>query len=172
MLLSKKALQKIYEDDFDEEQYQPNGIDLRLKNVQCPMQEDDETWGINSVGTKMIPQLQDFPMYNEDQDEWRLYPGCSYYINCGHMDIPAGYAQIYKIRSTLMRCGCVLTSSVGDAGYSGDLIFKLTISSDIESLPVTITKDERVVQAIMFELTDSEDSYDGDYQNNKIYEEE
>lgn len=169
MLLSKKELKKIYKDNFDEKQYQPNGIDLCLVNVQVPVPDKYDMLGIDSDGNKMIPKLQDFPMFDVENDEWCLYPGCSYYINCGHMDIPAGFAQLYKLRSTFMRCGCTLVSSVGDSGYSGDLIFKLSVDSDIEAVPVKISKGERVVQAVMFELNDAESSYDGDYQNNEIY---
>ena len=67
-----------------------------------------------------------------------------------------------------MRAGLELYSAVGDAGYSGDLIFAIKVSG-VASL--VIEKNERVVQAITHKLTSETDGYNGDYQHNKIYKE-
>lgn len=84
------------------------------------------------------------------------------------MDIPKDCVQFYYLRSTFMRAGLELYSSVGDAGYSGDLIFGVKVSGVAS---VMIEQNERIVQAVTHTLTSSTDGYDGSYQNNKLYRE-
>ena len=162
-ILAEKELRKIYA-DFDDEQFTPNGVDLRLKAVYLPENISRGVFGITK-GQKVIPQLIEIPALD---DAYILNPGKKYFINCGHIDIPKDCAQFYYPRSTLMRAGLELYSAVGDAGYSGDLIFAVKVSG-VASL--VIEKNERVVQAITHKLTSGTDGYNGDYQNNKIYKE-
>lgn len=161
MMVGKEKLQEIYKnDDFEEGDYTPNGIDLRLKSIYIPNM-DKQVYGIME-GEKIIP---DFKQMVPIEGRYILYPGSKYFINCGHMDIPAGYAQEYKLRSTFMRCGCELESSWGDSGYSGDLIFALKVFG---VGAVVIEDNERVVQMGMHYL-DGVEEYNGSYQNNEIY---
>lgn len=162
-VLTKKELKELYE-DFDDEQFTPNGVDLRLKGVYLP---ENISRGVNGItqGQKMIPQLVEIPALD---GAYILNPERKYFINCGHIDIPSDCVQFYYIRSTLMRAGLELYSSVGDAGYSGDLIFAVKVSGVAS---VVIDKNERVVQAITHRLTSETEAYNGDYQNNKIYNE-
>ena len=68
-----------------------------------------------------------------------------------------------------MRSGLELYSSVGDAGYSGDLIFAVKVDGVAS---VVIEQGERIVQAITHKLTSGTDGYNGDYQHNQIYNED
>lgn len=163
-ILAEKELRKIYP-DFDEEQFTPNGIDLRLKEVYLPENISRGVFGITK-GQKMIPQLITIPPLD---GAYILNPGRKYFINCGHIDIPKDCAQFYFLRSTFMRAGLELYSSVGDAGYSGDLIFAVKVDGVAS---VVIEQNERIVQAVTHKLTSEADGYSGDYQNNKIYTED
>lgn len=161
---AKQELEKMYGIKFDEEQYTPNGIDLRLKAVYLPENISRGVFGITK-GQKIIPQLIEIPPLD---GAYILNPEKKYFINCGHIDIPDNCIQTYYLRSTFMRAGLELYSSVGDAGYSGDLIFAVKVSGVAS---VVVEQNERIVQAITQTLTSSTTTYDGDYQNNRIYQE-
>lgn len=163
-VLAEQELRKIFK-DMDDEQFTPNGIDLRLKGVYLPENISRSVHGI-SKGQKIIPQLIKIPPLD---GAYLLNPEKKYYINCGHIDIPKDCVQFYYLRSTLMRAGLELYSSVGDAGYSGDLIFAVKVSGVAS---IIIEQNERIVQAITHTLTSASKGYDGDYQNNKIYNED
>lgn len=163
-VLAEKDLRELYP-DFDDEQFTPNGIDLRLRKVYLPENISRGVFGITK-GEKIIPQLIEIPALD---GAYILNPGRKYFINCGHIDIPKDCVQFYYLRSTLMRAGLELYSSVGDAGYSGDLIFSIKVDGVAS---VVIEQNERIVQAITHKLTSETEGYDGDYQNNKIYQED
>ena len=162
-ILAEQELRKIFK-DMDDEQFTPNGIDLRLKAVYLPENISKGVFGITH-GQKMIPELIEIPPL---EGTFILNPGRKYFINCGHIDIPKDCVQTYYPRSTLMRAGLELYSAVGDAGYSGDLIFAVKVSGVAS---IVVEQNERVVQAITYKLTSATEGYDGDYQNNKIYNE-
>lgn len=163
-VLAEKELKKIYKDKFDDEQFTPNGIDLRLHKLYLPENISRGVFGITK-GEKLIPQLIEIPPLD---GAFVLNPGRKYFINCGHMDIPVDCVQFYYLRSTLMRAGLELYSSVGDAGYSGDLIFAVKVDGVAS---IVIEQNERIVQAVTHYLKSKTKGYDGDYQNNKIYQE-
>lgn len=163
-VLAEQELREIFK-DMDDEQFTPNGIDLRLKGVYLP---ENISRCINGItkGQKIIPRLIEIPPLD---GAYILNPERKYYINCGHIDIPKDCVQFYYLRSTLMRAGLELYSSVGDAGYSGDLIFAVKVSGVTS---IIIEQNERVVQAVTHTLTSRSQGYNGDYQNNKIYNED
>lgn len=163
-VLAEKELREIFR-NMDDEQFTPNGIDLRLQKVYLPENISRGVFGITQ-GNKIIPQLIEIPVLD---NAYVLNPGRKYYINCGHIDIPTNCVQFYYLRSTLMRAGLELYSSVGDAGYSGDLIFAVKVAGVAS---IVIEQNERVVQAVTHKLTSETEGYDGDYQNNKIYKED
>ena len=163
-VLAEKDLRELYP-DFDDDQFTPNGIDLRLKSVALPENISRGVFGITQ-GEKLIPQLIEIPPLD---GAYVLNPGRKYFINCGHIDIPKDCVQFYYLRSTLMRAGLELYSSVGDAGYSGDLIFAVKVDGVAS---IVIEQNERIVQAVTHKLTSETQGYDGDYQNNNIYNED
>lgn len=163
-VLTEQELRKIYS-DFDDEQFTPNGVDLRLGKVYLPENISRGVFGITK-GEKLIPQLIEIPPLD---GAYILNPGRKYFINCGHIDIPKDCVQFYYLRSTLMRAGLELYSSVGDAGYSGDLIFAVKVDGVAS---IVIEQNERVVQAVTHKLTSGTKGYDGDYQNNQIYQDQ
>ena len=163
-VLTEQELRKIYS-DYDDEQFTPNGVDLRLGKVYLPENISRGVFGITK-GEKLIPQLIEIPPLD---GAYILNPGRKYFINCGHIDIPKDCVQFYYLRSTLMRAGLELYSSVGDAGYSGDLIFAVKVDGVAS---IVIEQNERVVQAVTHKLTSGTKGYDGDYQNNQIYQDQ
>lgn len=162
-VLAKKDLKKMYP-DIDDEQFTPNGIDLRLEKVMLPENISKSLFGIVN-GEKLIPDLIEIPPL---EGKYILNPGKKYFFNLGRVHIPEGYCQTYYLRSTIARAGGELYSSVGDAGYDGDIIVGFKVDG-VASL--VLEQGERVVQALTYVLSDNSDSYDGVYQNNQIYNE-
>lgn len=157
MILGKKKLQNIYP-DFDEEQFQPNGVDLRLKGVERIINNEQEVGIIN--GQKQFPQTEQI---KPKKGTYTLKKGETYLINLGKLHIPAGTIGLFKLRSTFMRMGCIHTSSVADMGYEGTIINQITN-------PITdihINENERTVQMVLYEA-EHDTLYDGDYQHDKI----
>ena len=163
-VLAEKELKELYK-DFDDEQFTPNGIDLRLFKIYLPENISRGVFGITG-GKKLIPDLVEIPPLD---GAYVLNPGRKYFINCGHIDIPKDCVQFYYLRSTLMRAGLELYSSVGDAGYSGDLIFAVKVDGVAS---IVVEQGERVVQAVTHKLVSKTQGYDGDYQNNQIYKDQ
>ena len=58
-VLTEQELRKIYS-DFDDEQFTPNGVDLRLGKVYLPENISRGVFGITK-GEKLIPQLIEIP---------------------------------------------------------------------------------------------------------------
>ena len=75
-ILAEKELRKIYK-DFDDEQFTPNGVDLRLKAVYLPENISRGVFGITK-GQKIIPQLIEIPVLD---GAYILNPGKKYFIN-------------------------------------------------------------------------------------------
>lgn len=163
MVLCKKTLKRIFKREYKEEDYTPNGIDLRLKNAQICLDNPDDLYGFDSEGNKKLPNTVD--LSTEQDGSYHFQPNTRYLWNLGKNRYP-GVIGLFFLRSTIMRSGGKLFSSVADMGYEGDIIVGFETSNHI-----SIPKDERVVQCIFLELDDnSGESYHGDYQNNKIYE--
>lgn len=157
MIIGKEKLKQTYP-DFDDEQFQPNGVDLRLKAVERIINSGEEVGIIN--GQKQFPQTEQIKPKN---GTYQLKKGETYLINLGKLHIPAGTIGLFYLRSTFMRMGCIHTSSVADMGYDGTIINQITN-------PITdmkIKENERTVQMVLYEA-EHDTLYDGDYQHDKI----
>ena len=146
------------------EDIQENGIDLRI----------GELYIINKKESKKIGCIKDKkhpPTYAKiplKHDEYQLEPQNFYFAKIDRpIHIPRGYIQQYYLRSSFSRCGLILTDAIGDSDFQGTLMFGLYNSS-----PVTISVgvNERVIQAVTIRTDGTDKSYNGSYQNDKIYE--
>lgn len=162
MVLCKKTLMKIFKRKYEESDYTPNGIDLRLKDVELCLDSADFEYGFNVDGNKILPStVQWLP---DEDGFYHFEPNKRYLWNLGKNSYP-GVIGLFFLRSTIMRGGGKLYSSVADLGYDGTIIVGFESATRLK-----IPKNERVVQCIFLELDDdSGEKYHGDYQGDKIY---
>jgi len=138
----------------DEEQLQPNGVDLTAAKMYTQTSpgrigQDDKEIGerdeIDSVdGT------------------YQLDPG-AYIVQYGKtVHIPEEHIGFIYPRSSLMRNSCMLHTAVWDAGYEGKGEGLLEVHHEIE-----IEQGARIAQ-IVFAEADHEGTYDGSYQGENV----
>lgn len=164
MVLCKDTLKKIFGDKYNDNDYTPNGIDLRLKGVQICLDNPNLEYGFNIDGSKILPEIEDLEM--DENGYYHFIPGKRYLWNLGVNEYP-NMIGTYYLRSTIMRGGGKLYSSVADLGYNGSIFVGFETSNNIK-----IPFNERVVQCIYSELDDNTgEQYNGDYQKDKIYKE-
>lgn len=159
MILGENLLKEYYK-ELDDDEYQPNGIDLKLKGVEMFDSEQD-TIGIID-GEKKLPNMTEL---EPDDGYYSLKKDTYYLFDLGVWEIPENTVALFWIRSTFMRMGSWLSSSVGDAGYNGTL--KMAYFNPVTD--VKVKQGERVVQMVLFDAQGA-GTYDGDYQHDEIYE--
>lgn len=151
-LTGKEILEKGIITGSCEEALQQQGIDLRIKDLKV-------VTGIGSIpqkGKTKLPSYADYPFGQLEQGYYEITfeEGCKIPNNCSlHL----------KTRSSLVRCGAIIHSGQFDAGFKTDSMgaFMQVIR------PIRIAKGARVAQAIVFQSSDVENLYDGQWQNDK-----
>lgn len=164
MVLCKDTLKKIFKKDYKENDFTPNGIDLRLKGVEVIKGYSDVEYGFDIAGNKILPDT--YKIKEDENGFYHFKPNERYLWNLGINKYP-GVIGTFYLRSTIMRSGGCLYSSVADLGYEGTIIVGFETKQYIK-----IPKNERVVQCLYSELDNNQgDQYNGDYQHDKIYKE-
>jgi deoxycytidine triphosphate deaminase len=93
---------------------------------------------------------------------YRLEPG-TYSITFEQgIKLPTNRTAFIRHRSSVLRCGGIITSGVYDPGFAVDEMGGVLIATK----SIIIEKGARVAQIIMFENQESE-AYDGQFQGNK-----
>lgn len=93
---------------------------------------------------------------------YRLEPG-TYSITFEQgIKLPTNRTAFIRHRSSVLRCGGIITSGVYDPGFTVDEMGGVLIATK----SIIIEKGARVAQIIMFENQESE-AYDGQWQGNK-----
>lgn len=156
MIIGGKNLKQLFpefEDDVKE-----NGIDLRIGKIR-KIHSDEETGCANDE--KILPEYEE--VLPSDMDNcYRLKPNTYYNVVIDRpIYIPDGYVQLYYLRSTFMRCGLLLISSVGDNGFNGHLMMGLYNTSKND---IIVGANERIIQAITIKNDGSAFLYNGTYQ--------
>lgn len=166
MIVGKNNLIKLFP-DFKED-IAENGIDLRVGKIY-KLSDFLIKGSVNNK--KMLPDMEEIKLNNdlprELLDVYILNNKDYYIVEIDRpIHIPDGYCQIYKIRSTFARCGLQLISAVGDNDFNGTLRLGL---KNLTNSDIYIGKNERIIQALTIKNDGTASSYDGDYQNDKIY---
>lgn len=159
MILGNKELKKRYNDVYDDEMFTSNGIDYRLHDVKMIDNRTAEP-GIVKNG-KRLPLTKDLnsTIYVDNSDEVYYFKAGEYYLwDLGYHELLDDCITLFYIRSTLMRGGGQIISSVGDKGFHGHIIVGFLCHTDM-----VISKKERVVQAVFYKTDNDEVLYDGDY---------
>ena len=140
---------------INQEQVQPNGVDLTLSAIEEPIDAGRIGRDGKTVGNRqeITPSA-----VSDDEETYYLAPG-AYVVRYGEtVRIPDGHVGFIYPRSSLLRNGCMLHTAVWDAGYEGQGAGLLVVHHDVE-----LERYARIGQ-IVFARGTHEDTYDGSYQ--------
>ncbi|WP_049985127.1 deoxyuridine 5'-triphosphate nucleotidohydrolase [Halobellus rufus] len=141
-------------DAIDDEQVQPNGVDLTLGDVLEQVEAGHVGVDDKSVGERDSLAAED--------DDYRLSPGGYVLQYAETIAIPEGHVGFLYPRSTLMRNSCMLNTAVWDAGYEGKGEGLLQVHH-----PIHLERGARVAQLVLAEA-EHNDVYDGSYQGERV----
>ena len=100
--------------------------------------------------------------FNDSDNGWWLSPG-TYDVMCNEgCNIPANRTAMVRQRSSLLRNGAIIASSIFDPGFKTENIGTVMIVTE----RIFIEKDARIAQMYFHENNEGE-LYDGQFQNDK-----
>ena len=143
---------------FDDDQVQPNAIDLRVDKVfqsfsqPFIISEKDKTHRKSNI-------------IEPDDGWWRLDPGSYEIIMQGEVSLGADEVGWVITRSSLNRNGCFITSGLYDSGYTGVMAGVLHVNNG----PMIVQRGTRVGQFLLFKA-EALHSYDGSYGASKAHD--
>jgi len=167
-VLSKEDLRKLLEAEPPlvesykniDEQLQPNGFDLTLRQVfqlQSP--------GMIAVDSNQRRVSELSPLVFDNTGFIKL-PAGIYSITFNEVvNLPKDIMALGRPRSSLLRCGATINTAVWDAGYSGRSESLLVV---YHLHGFSLQKDARVLQLVFFKLTDETEGYRGIYQGENL----
>ena len=143
-----------------EEQVQPNGIDLTLREVAL-LQSPGKIAVKNSQ--RVVSDLA--PLVFDGLGFIDLVPG-AYIITYNEIvHLPKNVMALARPRSSLLRCGVTVNTAVWDAGYSGRSQSLMVVYNP---QGFRLQKNARIVQLIFLQLTQETEGYHGAYQKENI----
>ncbi|PPD57447.1 deoxyuridine 5'-triphosphate nucleotidohydrolase [Dehalogenimonas etheniformans] len=143
-----------------QDQVQPNGIDLTLKEV----------FNIDGPGVIPVDNAQRklsslSPLPFDGKDRIHLKPG-DYLITYNEVvSLPKDVMALGRTRSSLLRCGAAIHTAVWDAGYSGRSQSLVVVYNKDG---IILEKNARLLQLVFFRLGSETEGYSGIYQNENI----
>jgi len=143
-----------------EEQVQPNGIDLTLREVSL----------LQSSGKIAVKdnqrQVSDLaPLVFDGLDFIDLVPGVYIITYNEIVQLPENIMALARPRSSLLRCGVTVDTAVWDAGYSGRSQSLLVVYNP---QGFRLQRNARIVQLIFLKLTQETEGYHGAYQRENM----
>ena len=143
-----------------EEQLQPNGIDLTLRDIAL-LQSSGRITVQNSQ--RLLPELA--PLVFDGMGFIDLMPG-AYIITYNEIvHLPKNIMALGRPRSSLLRCGVSVGTAVWDAGYSGRSQSLMVVYNP---QGFRLQKNARIIQLIFFRLGHKTEGYQGIYQGENI----
>jgi len=143
-----------------EEQAQPNGFDLTLREIAL-LQSSGRIAASNSQ--RLVSNLA--PLVFDGLGFINLLPG-AYIITFNEIvHLPKNIMALAKPRSSLLRCGVTVDTAVWDAGYSGRSQSLMVVYN---SQGFRLQRNARVLQLVFLRLTQETDGYGGAYQGENI----
>jgi len=143
-----------------EEQLQPNGIDLTLREVS--MLQSPGKIAVNN-SQRVVSSLS--PLVFDGLGFIQLAPG-TYSITFNEVvNLPPNIMALATPRSSLLRCGVTVHTAVWDAGYSGRSESLLVV---YHPQGFQLQRNARIIQLVFFRLTDQTQGYQGIYQKENI----
>jgi len=144
-----------------QEQVQPNGIDLTLRDIAALATAG--RLGISNVERK-LSELD--PLALSEQGYLELTPG-SYLITFNEIvHLPKDVMALGRPRSSLLRCGVNIHTAVWDAGYEGRSQALMVVNNPHG---FRLTKNARLMQLVFIRLTEpTTEGYSGIFQGENI----
>ena len=143
-----------------EEQLQPNGIDLTLREMAM-LQSPGKIAASNSQ--RVVSSLS--PLVFDGLGFIHLAPGIYSITYNEVVHLPQNIMALATPRSSLLRCGVTVNTAVWDAGYSGRSQSLLVV---YHPQGFQLQRNARVIQLVFFRLTDQTQGYQGIYQKENI----
>ncbi|MFB6090860.1 MAG: deoxyuridine 5'-triphosphate nucleotidohydrolase [Halobellus sp.] len=156
-------------DPVDDDQIQPNGVDLTLGDVleqAAPgyVGREGKVVGARESISPVDPDTPDGDDVASGADVFALDSGGYILQYAETIAIPDDHVGFLYPRSTLMRNSCMLNTAVWDAGYEGRGEGLLQVHH-----PVRLERGARVAQLVLAEA-DHAGVYDGSYQRERLDE--
>ncbi len=143
-----------------EEQVQPNGFDLTLREVA--LLQSSGKIAVNDR-ERLVSDLA--PLVFDGLGFIDLVPG-AYIITYNEVvHLPNDVMALARPRSSLLRCGVTVSTAVWDAGYSGRSQSLMVVYNP---QGVRLQRNARVVQLVFLQLTEETEGYQGVYQRENI----
>ena len=143
-----------------EDQLQPNGFDLTLREVAM-LQSSGKLAVENSQ--RLVSGLA--PLVFDGLSFMELMAG-AYIITYNEIvHLPKNITALATPRSSLLRCGVTVNTAVWDAGYSGRSQSLMIVYNP---QGFRLQRNARIVQLIFLELTQETEGYQGTYQGENI----
>ena len=143
-----------------EEQVQPNGVDLTLREIAL-LQSSGRITAENSQ--RLVSDLA--PLVFDGLGFIDLVPG-AYIITYNEVvHLPQNIMALGRPRSSLLRCGVTVGTAVWDAGYEGRSQSLLVVYNP---RGFRLQKNARVIQLIFMRLSEKTEGYKGAYQGENI----
>ncbi len=143
-----------------EEQVQPNGVDLTLREVAL-LQSSGKIVVMDSQ--RLVSSLA--PLAFNGLDCIDLMPGAYIIIYNEIVHLPKNVMALARPRSSLLRCGVTVNTAVWDAGYSGRSQSLMVVYN---TQGVRLQRNARIVQLVFLQLTEETEGYQGVYQRENI----
>ncbi|MFC1937196.1 deoxyuridine 5'-triphosphate nucleotidohydrolase [Chloroflexota bacterium] len=145
--------------DLDE-QVQPNGFDLTLREVAM-LQSAGKIGFSNSE--RLLPNLA--PLVFDGLGCIDLVPGVYIITYNEVVNLPVNIMALGRPRSSLLRCGVTIGTAAWDAGYHGRSQSLMVVYNP---LGFRLHQNARMTQLIFFELTGETEGYRGIYQGENV----
>ncbi len=143
-----------------DEQLQPNGIDLTVREINTFSSRGNLT---ESNEGRVISRIM--PLVFDSHNGIDLLPG-AYLITFNEIvNLPDNITALVRPRSSLNRCGVSIHSAVWDAGYSGRSQALMIVYN---THGFRLHRNSRVAQMIFIYTTRSTERYSGKYQDENI----
>ncbi|MBA7483398.1 dCTP deaminase, dUMP-forming [subsurface metagenome] len=143
-----------------EEQLQPNGIDLTLREVAL-LQSSGKIAVEDSQ--RLVSDLA--PLVFDGMDFIDLVPGVYVITYNEVVHLPTNIMALATPRSSLLRCGVTVNTAVWDAGYSGRSQSLMVVYNP---QGFRLQRNARIVQLVFLRLTEETEGYHGVYQEENI----
>ncbi len=168
LVLAKKDIRKLLEGKPPlieewvslEDQLQPNGFDLTLREVVVM------TSAGNIAVANAQRQVSSLKPLAFDAAGFIMLPAGVYLITYNEVvNLPRDVMALAAHRSSLLRCGVSIGTAVWDAGYSGRSQSLMVVHNP---LGFRVQKNARMIQLVFFRLAEETEGYSGTYQRENI----
>jgi dUTP pyrophosphatase len=144
-----------------QQQVQPNGIDLTLKQIS--LLDSPGSLGAGADGRILSSTSQ---LIFDGLGRVDLLPGCYLVTYNEVVNLPNNIMALARPRSSLLRCGVSIHNAVWDAGYSGRSQSLMVVYN---TQGFRLYRNARIVQMIFFSLScEVAQGYQGMFQGENI----